>query len=472
MTKPKKTQKHLNFFGMKIDYKEYTKNFLPEATYQLEKLYNKLGIKTKIKTTIKDKTEYWDFNKNYPTTLDDFINKYFKKRKPEGLEGIWEQNYMGNPIYYGFIKDKEKFHAYFIDSSAAVIKQTSGSFFKDIFNAPEADYGILSGTKFGIFSYDTKRNTKGLNAKEMRELQANNPDITECKFLKFKGVGTVIDTFSNETYSYPINLEMEYDVIQVGETELRGEGKDQIMLEEKYGQSRRSYKIWPNDLPEAKEVPKDHPGYKKYGENDKKKDEESKTGTSAGTGFFISNKGHIVTNYHVIQNRKNIKFLFNNDEVSAKLVSFDQQLDLALLKSKIKNKSFIKFSNQSPKKAQNILVAGYPHAKAVSDDLIITGGIVNSLKGIGNNTSMLQIDANINKGNSGGPIVDKSTGNLVAVATMMLVGKDAGTDKMNFGIKSSQVKDFLEANNVDVTVKNNKFNIAELEESTVFIYCN
>ena len=120
MTKPKKTQKHLNFFGIEIDYKDYTKNFLPEATYQLEKLYNKLGIKTKIKTTIKDKTEYWDFNKNYPTTLDDFINKYFKKRKPEGLEGIWEQNYMGNPIYYGFIKDKEKFHAYYIDSSANV----------------------------------------------------------------------------------------------------------------------------------------------------------------------------------------------------------------------------------------------------------------------------------------------------------------------------------------------------------------
>ena len=197
---------------MKIDYKEYTKNFLPEATYQLEKLYNKLGIKNKIKTTIKDKTEYWDLNKKYPTTIDDFINKYFKKRKPEGLEGIWEQDYMGNPIYFGFIKNKGNYHAYFIDSSAAVITQTSGSIFKDIFNAPQADYGILSGTKFGIFSYDKKRNTKGLNAKEMK-LQTN-PDISECKFLKFKGVGTVIDTFSSETVSYPINLEMEYDVIQ------------------------------------------------------------------------------------------------------------------------------------------------------------------------------------------------------------------------------------------------------------------
>ena len=276
MTKSKKTQKSLNFFGMKIDYKEYTKNFLPEATYQLEKLYNKLGIKNKIKTTIKDKTEYWDLNKKYPTTIDDFINKYFKKRKPEGLEGIWEQDYMGNPIYFGFIKNKGNYHAYFIDSSAAVITQTSGSIFKDIFNAPQADYGILSGTKFGIFSYDKKRNTKGLNAKEMRELQTNNPGISECKFLKFKGVGTVIDTFSSETVSYPINLEMEYDVIQVGETELRGEGKDQIMLEEKYGQSRRSYKIWPHDLPKAKEVLKDHPGYKKNGDKNGKNKRKEK----------------------------------------------------------------------------------------------------------------------------------------------------------------------------------------------------
>ena len=319
-------------------------------------------------------------------------------------------------------------------------------------------------------------------------------------------------------------MEMEYDVILVGETELRGESKDQIMLEEKYGQSRRSYKIWPQEenheasihqenrktsvhqeiwvqcsdknckdysnhfqireaslelrvCPECKGPLKRlsgkiNPDSKNSGVmHPNENEEENKIGTSAGSGFFVTNKGHIITNYHVVQNRKNIKFLFNNEEVSAKLVSSDQQLDLALLKAKIKNKSFIKFSNQSPKKTQSILVAGFPHAKAVSDDLIITGGIINSLKGLGNNTSMLQIDANINRGNSGGPIVDKNTGNLVAVATMKLIGKDASIDNMNFGIKSSQVKDFLEANNTEVTIKNNKFNISDLENSTVFIYC-
>ena len=508
---------------MKVDYKEYTQKFLPEATYQLEKIYNKLGMKTEIKTTIKTKSKYWDLNKKYPTTLDNFISKNFKKKKPKDLEGIWEQDFMGNPIYYGFLKEKETYHAYYIDTSNAKITQTSGSFFKDIFNAPKADYGILSGTKFGIFSYDKKKN-KGTTAKEWREIEKNNPGINKYKFLKFKGISTAIHTFSDEFSSYPINMEMEYDVILVGETELRGESKDQIMLEEKYGQSRRSYKIWPQEenheasihqenrktsvhqeiwvqcsdknckdysnhfqireaslelrvCPECKGPLKRlsgkiNPDSKNSGVmHPNENEEENKIGTSAGSGFFVTNKGHIITNYHVVQNRKNIKFLFNNEEVSAKLVSSDQQLDLALLKAKIKNKSFIKFSNQSPKKTQSILVAGFPHAKAVSDDLIITGGIINSLKGLGNNTSMLQIDANINRGNSGGPIVDKNTGNLVAVATMKLIGKDASIDNMNFGIKSSQVKDFLEADNTEVTIKNNKFNISDLENSTVFIYC-
>jgi len=90
---------------------------------------------------------------------------------------------------------------------------------------------------------------------------------------------------------------------------------------------------------------------------------------------------------------------------------------------------------------------------------------------------MLQVDATINPGNSGGPIVDKDTGNLVAVATMKL-SKDftkqtfgVESENTNYGIKSSQVKDFLEANNLKVKVKKNKFKVSDLENSTVFIYC-
>ena len=206
------------------------------------------------------------------------------------------------------------------------------------------------------------------------------------------------------------------------------------------------------------------------------KDENPSKGT-VGTGFFVNNEGYVITNYHVVKtNENNTKIMFRDKEKDAKMIAFDEILDIALLKVEVKNKNYIKFSNNSPKKAQSILVAGYPYGKYISDDLKITSGIINSLKGIKNNTSMLQIDATVNPGNSGGPIVDKDSGSLVGVATMKL-SKDytkaafgVESENTNYGIKSSQVKDFLEANNVSVSIKKNKLNINELEESTVFVF--
>ena len=443
--KKTKSPKTLNLLGIKLDYNDYVERFIPEQVEWHEKLFNKIGIDFNYKPVSSQKTKYWDLRNIYPKTIEDFKKKFFSKRKPKDIEGIWEQVLLDQSAFYGVVKNGKDYHSYYIEVNWHV-QGTTGSFFKDIFSNPgKIDYSILNGTKFGIFSPTKNKN-----------------------YFKFKGIATSMST-KDKHECLPFSYALDYDVTLVHERELRGESEAQIKLEE-LGISRSAHKLWPEM--KYKKVPKDHPGFVKYGERKKQIEEKNNIGISAGTGFFVSNKGHIVTNYHVVQNRKDIKFLYNDEEINAKLVSSDQQLDLALLKAKIENKSFIKFSNQSPKKAQSILVAGFPHAKRVSDDLIITGGIINSLKGVGNNTSMLQIDANINKGNSGGPIVDKSTGNLVAVATMMLVGKDAGTDKMNFGIKSSQVKDFLEANNIEVTVKKNKFNISELENSTVFIYCN
>jgi len=196
---------------------------------------------------------------------------------------------------------------------------------------------------------------------------------------------------------------------------------------------------------------------------------------STGSGFFVSDKGHIITNFHVINESNSIKFIYNDDEIDAKLIASDQQLDLALLKGKIENKNYIKFSNRSPQKAQSILVAGFPFGKAISDDLKITGGIINSLKGIGNDSTRFQLDATINTGNSGGPIVDKVNGSLVGVAVEKL-NKDgvkaafgSDSENINYGIKASQVRDFLESNNIKVSVKKDKFKVSELEEATVFV---
>ena len=126
------------------------------------------------------------------------------------------------------------------------------------------------------------------------------------------------------------------------------------------------------------------------------------------------------------------------------------------------------------KKLQSIIAAGYPGGKALSDDLKFTSGIVSSLKGFKDNSSQIQIDAALNMGNSGGPIVDSKNGELVAVAVSML--RNEIVEGINFGIKVSQVRDFLYSNQIDTDKISKKFKKKDLnnilENSTLYIYCN
>jgi len=221
-----------------------------------------------------------------------------------------------------------------------------------------------------------------------------------------------------------------------------------------------------------------------YNDNKKKEDleikreEEIKNNTnkvtSSGTGFFIDNNGHIITNFHVVEpNLKNIKVKFDGVDHYANLISKDKNLDLALIKIETKNKYFIKITNKQIKKLQKIYVAGYPLGQGLSDDLKYTSGIVSSLKGFENNISQIQIDATLNMGNSGGPIVDNKSAELVAVAVSML--RNEIVHGINFGIKNTQVRDFLIANGIDVdqlSKKHKHKNLTNiLERSTLFISC-
>ena len=68
---------------------------------------------------------------------------------------------------------------------------------------------------------------------------------------------------------------------------------------------------------------------------------------------------------------------------------------------------------------QDIYVAGYPFGMGISSSVKVTKGIISSLTGVGNNFSEMQIDAALQSGNSGGPILDEQ-GNVVGVAVAKL----------------------------------------------------
>ena len=201
----------------------------------------------------------------------------------------------------------------------------------------------------------------------------------------------------------------------------------------------------------------------------------SENSGSSGTAFFISNKGHLLTNNHVVEGCELSKISYKNKDYDAKLIATDKTLDLALLKANIRSSTYISFSNEDANKLNKIYVAGFPLGKGLSDDLKISSGIVSALKGFEDNSNEIQIDAPINPGNSGGPIINEN-GELVAIAVSGLA-KDQ-TEGINFGIKSSAAESFLNSNKIKPKKSlysrklNNDKLLDILEKGTVYTYCN
>ena len=215
---------------------------------------------------------------------------------------------------------------------------------------------------------------------------------------------------------------------------------------------------------------------KKTAKDEKPKNESEEISGASGTAFFIDNNGHMITNHHVIEGCKDkSQISYNNENIKAKLIAKDEFLDLALLKADVKNSNFINISSAPPKKLKRIIVAGYPFGLELSNDLKFNSGIITSLKGLGDDSTRIQIDAAINPGNSGGPIVYEENGELAAVAVAGL-SKDK-TEAVNFGIKASSVENFLQSNQIDLTLVQQKFNFSNddlaelLESSTLYTFC-
>jgi V8-like Glu-specific endopeptidase len=175
-----------------------------------------------------------------------------------------------------------------------------------------------------------------------------------------------------------------------------------------------------------------------------------KDGKGQGTCFLISSNGYLVTNYHVIENAKEITVKgIDGDfttKYSATVVSTDQSNDLALIKLGNKN---LKFSNPSfairssgVAQGEKIYAYGYPIAFAMGDEIKLTDGIISAKSGVQGDISKFQLSAAVSPGNSGGPLIDEQ-GNLIGV----IYAKSTIAEAANYAIKASYLESFLK--NVD-----------------------
>ena len=196
-------------------------------------------------------------------------------------------------------------------------------------------------------------------------------------------------------------------------------------------------------------------------------DNEKVLNAASGTGFAVSSKGHVVTNHHVIDGCQSIKIHFKGKVIPTTIINFDPGNDVALLKGDFTPSHILPFSNEKTELLQDVFVAGYPFGNKISTSIKVTKGIISSLTGIGNNFSNFQIDAALQPGNSGGPILNNK-GNVIGVAVAKLdrkyIEKNFGVlpENTNFGIKTSVVKTML--NSSDISLPNpNKNEISKSE---------
>ena len=130
------------------------------------------------------------------------------------------------------------------------------------------------------------------------------------------------------------------------------------------------------------------------------------TQQSSGSGFFISADGYIVTNNHVVENADTIKVVLKDErELDAEIVGRDEGTDLAVLKVKGGNYPFVNFENSAkPRVGDWVITVGNPFGLGGT----ATAGIISAYgRDIGETfVDYIQIDAPINRGNSGGPTFD------------------------------------------------------------------
>ena len=201
----------------------------------------------------------------------------------------------------------------------------------------------------------------------------------------------------------------------------------------------------------------------------------------SGSGFFISSQGHIVSNAHVVGSCKKIKVYENRKEIYLNILATDTMNDVGLVKGKFKNTKYLNIKSDGAELGEDIVAFGYPLVDTLSDSVKLTKGIVSALAGPNNNFAMIQIDAALQPGNSGGPVLNMN-GLVVGIATSGLsklkMAKEQKIlpENVNFAVAAPTIVKFLKANNINVPQGTNKiYKTKELakigEPATVQLLC-
>ena len=170
--------------------------------------------------------------------------------------------------------------------------------------------------------------------------------------------------------------------------------------------------------------------------------------TGEGSGFIWDDKGHIVTNYHVVATASIVDVEFaDGTQYPASVIGLDPNSDLAILKVDSNGKTLIPLNlgdSTNVKVGNHTIVIGSPFGQEFS----MSSGIVSAIKrtvpsqnAMFSIPNVIQTDAAINPGNSGGPLMDID-GNVIGINSQ-IISRSGGNQGIGFAIPINSVKKII-----------------------------
>ena len=172
----------------------------------------------------------------------------------------------------------------------------------------------------------------------------------------------------------------------------------------------------------------------------------SERATSLGSGVVVSPDGYILTNNHVVDGATDVKVSFSNkEEYPAKVIGTDKYSDIAVLKIAKTGLTTLPFADSSKVEVGDVVLAiGEPFGLGGTVTMGIVSATGRSLGGqIERFEDFIQTDAAINRGNSGGALID-THGDLVGINTAILSGETGGNQGIGFAIPSNMARNIMD----------------------------
>ena len=175
-------------------------------------------------------------------------------------------------------------------------------------------------------------------------------------------------------------------------------------------------------------------------------------GIGTGSGFLVDEEGHLVTNAHVVDGCRDLEVTFSgrdHDPQVARLVFSDSGKDIAVVNIGATSRDPLPVFDRKVDKGTAVFVLGYPGSADISKEaafeVSVTNGIVAKYTEDADGRRVIQTDAKIGHGNSGGPMLDEC-GRVVGIAAF---GTGEVTDKSDFAIAAAELTDLLGRHGID-----------------------